>query len=44
MAQDEGMQQTQHEVLTGVSSPVFEGYIFEGGLPPMPEPLEPAAE
>ncbi|MGD8486934.1 MAG: hypothetical protein PVH07_09885 [Chloroflexota bacterium] len=30
--------QRQHEVITAVSSPVFEGYIFEGGLPPMPEP------
>jgi len=36
--------QRQHEVITTASRPVFEGYIFEGELPPMPEPLEPSAE
>jgi hypothetical protein len=38
------MLQRQHEVVTMGSSPVFEGYIFEGELPPMPEPLYPADE
>ena len=38
------MLQRQHEVITTGSQPVFEGYIFEGELPPMPEPLEPLAE
>ena len=35
------MLQRQYEVITTGSNPVFEGYIFEGALPPMPEPLEP---
>jgi hypothetical protein len=26
------------------SHPVFEGYIFDGELPPMPDPVEPAVE
>ena len=38
------MLQRQHEVITTASRPVFEGYIFAGELPPMPEPLEPPAE
>ena len=38
------MLQRQYEVITTASRPVFEGYIFEGELPPMPEPLEPLAE
>ena len=38
------MLQRQHEVITTGSSPVFVGYIFEGELPPMPEPLEPLGE
>jgi hypothetical protein len=27
-----------------LARPVLEGYIFEGELPPMPDPLEPSAE
>ena len=38
------MLQRQHEVITSASRPVFEGYIFEGELPPMPEPLEGTTE
>lgn len=36
--------QRQAEVVSGESSPVFEGYVFGGGLPTMPEPLEPLTE
>jgi hypothetical protein len=39
------LQRQRHVVTsTDPSRPVFEGYIFEGDLPPMPEPLEPPAE
>jgi hypothetical protein len=32
------------EEITGDSPTIWEGYIFEGGLPPLPDPVEPPAE
>lgn len=38
------MLQRQAQVVGTGSSPVYEGYIYEGDLPSMPEPLEPSTE
>ena len=38
------MIQHQYEVVTTASRPVFEGYILEGELPPMPDPVQPSVQ
>ena len=40
----EGLSALLVGVVTDTGETLYEGFLFEGGLPPMPDPVEPTAE